>query len=324
MRPFTYVRAETVERAIDRGPGAQLIAGGTTLVDLMRLEVMRPDTVVDITGLPLDQIEATASGVRIGALARNAAVAHHPAIVRGYPVLAEALLAGASPQVRNMATTAGNLLQRTRCAYFRDGVSRCNKRTPGSGCAALAGYNRMHAVLGGSEHCIAVNPSDMCVALVALDALIHVRGKATRAIAIADLHTLPGSTPHVESVLAPGEVVTHVELPATPFAARSHYVKVRDRSEFAFALASAAVAVAMEGGTIRQARIALGGVATKPWRAREAEGVLAGKAPTIAAFERAAQAALAGATPRTHNAFKVELARRVIVRALSEVTGVKR
>jgi len=328
MKPFTYVRAEREERAIEitKNGGAQVIAGGTTLVDLMRIGVMQPTTVVDITGLPLDTIETLPDGgLRIGALARNQTVAYHAAVVQRFPVLSEAILAGASPQIRNMATTAGNLLQRTRCAYFRDGVSQCNKRAPGSGCAALDGYNRMHAVLGTSEQCIATHPSDMCVALAALDAVVHVRGAAARrAIRFADLHALPGKTPHIEHALAPDELITHVEVPASAFAARSHYVKVRDRSEFAFALASAAVAVALKGKTITEARIALGGVATKPWRALEAEAALVGKPAAPAAFQRAADLALAGAKPRAHNAFKIELARRVVVRALTEVVGGQR
>jgi xanthine dehydrogenase YagS FAD-binding subunit len=319
MHPFKYVRVDNEAAAVKAAsaPDAQMIAGGTTLVDLMRLEIMKPSAVVDITGLRLDAIEDQAGGLRIGALARNAAVAAHPLVVERYPVLSEALLSGASPQLRNMATVGGNLLQRTRCAYFRDGVSACNKRKPGAGCAAKDGYTRMHALLGTSEHCIAAHPSDMCVALVALDVVV-VTNK--RRIAIADLHELPGTTPHVEHALEQGELITAVELPATAFAKRSHYVKVRDRSEFAFALASAAVAVAMKGKTIEQCRIALGGVATKPWRAQQAENVLVGKPMSPALFQQAAEVALADAKPRMDNTFKVELARRTIVRALEEVT----
>jgi len=325
MQRFVFQRATTSDAALaaTRAGDAQYIAGGTTLVDLMRLEVMTPATVVDITGLPLDQIEeGIAGGLKIGALARNATVAHHPLVAKRFPVLAEALLSGASPQLRNMATTGGNLLQRTRCTYFRDGVSSCNKRTPGSGCAALDGYNRMHAILGTSEHCIAAHPSDMCVALLALDAIIHVRGTGgARRLPISELHALPGKTPSIEHAIAPGELITHVELLATAFSTRSHYLKVRDRSEFAFALASAAVALELRGGVIGDSRIALGGVATKPWRAREAEQILAGKPPLASVFEQAAKAALAGAMPRRHNKFKVELAKRAIVRALEELTG---
>jgi xanthine dehydrogenase YagS FAD-binding subunit len=319
MQPFKYLRADNQERAVKDAstPGAQIIAGGTTLVDLMRLEIMKPTALVDITGLPLDQIEEQGGAVRIGALARNSAVAVHPLVVERYPVLAEALLSGASPQLRNMATVGGNLLQRTRCAYFRDGVSACNKRKPGSGCAAKDGYTRMHALLGTSEHCIAAHPSDMCVALVALDAVVVT---TKRRIPSGELHKLPGTTPHVEHVLAAGELITAVELPASAVAKRSHYVKVRDRSEFAFALASAAVAVALNGKTIEQCRIALGGVGTKPWRSPEAESALVGKPLSPALFRQAADAALAGAKPRMDNTFKVELAKRTIVRALEEVT----
>ncbi|HEY5935797.1 MAG TPA: xanthine dehydrogenase family protein subunit M [Kofleriaceae bacterium] len=325
MQRFQFQRATDSDAALaaTRSGNAQYIAGGTTLVDLMRLEVMTPATVIDITGLPLDQIEeGITGGLKIGALARNATVAHHPAVAKRFPVLAEALLSGASPQLRNMATTGGNLLQRTRCTYFRDGVSPCNKRAPGTGCAALDGYHRMHAILGTSDHCIAAHPSDMCVALLALDAIIHARSTGgTRRLPISELHALPGTTPNLEHTLAAGELITHVELPAAAFAARSHYVKVRDRSEFAFALASAAVALELRAGVIGEARIALGGVATRPWRAREAEAILTGKPPLASVFREAAEAALAGAKPRLHNKFKVELAKRVIVRALEELTG---
>jgi xanthine dehydrogenase YagS FAD-binding subunit len=320
MFPFRYLRAASEDDVTTAGAteGAQLIAGGTTLLDLMRLHVMRPPVVVDITGLPLDRIEELrGGGVSLGALARNSAVAAHALVRERYPVLAEALLSGASPQLRNMATVGGNLLQRTRCTYFRDGFSACNKRAPGTGCAAQEGYTRMHALLGTSEHCLAAHPSDMCVALVALDAVVVTK---QRRIPIDQLHALPGTTPHLEHVLQPGELITAVELPASELARRSHYVKVRDRSEFAFALASTAVAVAMDGKTIAEARLALGGVATKPWRARDAEAVLADQPPSPALFARAADAALAGARPRGGNDFKIELARRTIVRALAEVT----
>lgn len=319
MHPFHYVRARDEAEAVQAASAqdAQVIAGGTTLVDLMRLEVMRPSAVVDITGLPLDQIEERAGGVRIGALVRNSTLADHALVRDRYPVLSEALLAGASPQLRNMATVGGNLLQRTRCTYFRDGVSACNKRTPGAGCAARGGYTRMHAVLGTSEHCLAAHPSDMCVALAVLDATIVT---TKRTLPFEQLHLLPGHTPQREHALEPGELITAVELPARAFAKRSHYLKVRDRSEFAFALASAAVAVALDGKTIGDARVALGGVATRPWRAREAERLLVGKAAAPALFRQAAEAALAAAKTRPDNAFKVELAKRTIVRALEEVT----
>jgi xanthine dehydrogenase YagS FAD-binding subunit len=319
MQPFHFLRAETADQAVEAGrrEAARFVAGGTTLIDLMRLEVMRPALVVDITGLPLAQIEDTGSGLKIGALASNTDVAYHPLVTARFPALAEALLSGASPQLRNMATVGGNLLQRTRCPYFRDGTSACNKRAPGSGCAAQDGFTRSHAVLGTSTRCIATHPSDMAVALVALDAIVHTHGPSgDRAIPVADFHTVPGEHPEIESVLSPGELVMYVELPASPFAARSRYTKVRDRASFSFALASAAVALDVRGGTVRDARIALGGVATKPWRAKDAERALIGKAPSIDSFRRAAAIALEGATPRDDNAFKVELARRTIVRAL--------
>jgi len=319
MQPFSYVRAVDEARAISAGAnrGAQFIAGGTNVVDLLRLELIHPDAVVDITGLPLHDIVAEGKGLKIGALARNSDVAYHPVVVERFPVLSEALLAGASPQLRNMATVGGNLLQRTRCAYFRDGISPCNKRAPGTGCSAREGYTRMHALLGTSAKCIAAYPSDMTTALVALDAIVHTRGpNGTRALPVTELHTLPGEHPELEHVLQPGELITHVELPPTAFAQRSRYVKVRDRASFAFALASAAVALELRDATIRDARIALGGVATKPWRARDAEKLLIGKAPSTAVFRDAADAALAGAQPIGDNAFKVELAKRTIVRAL--------
>ena len=332
MQPFVYVHADSIDHALAsaRRGDARYIAGGTTLVDLMRLEVMRPTTVVDISGLAapglgpsglagpgLAAIEDTGRGVRIGALATNTDVAYHPLITTRFPALSEALLSGASPQLRNMATVGGNLLQRTRCPYFRDGTSPCNKRAPGSGCAALDGYTRSHAVLGTSGRCIATHPSDMCVALVALDAVVHTRGPSgTRAIPVTELHTLPGDHPEIESVLVPGELVTHVELPATPLAARSRYTKVRDRASFSFALASAAVALELQGGTVRDARIALGGLATRPWRAVEAERWLIGKRAALDSFRRASAMALDGATPRDDNAFKVELGRRTVLRAL--------
>src|SRR5258705_12992004 len=276
MQPFAYVDADSIDHAVAsaRRGDAHYIAGGTTLVDLMRLEVMRPRTVIDLTGLTdpgLTAIEEVTGRLRIGALATNTDVAYHPLVTARFPALAEALLSGASPQLRNMATVGGNLLQRTRCPYFRDGISPCNKRAPGSGCSALDGFPRPHAVLGTSPKCIAAHPSDMCVALVALDAVVHTRGPSgDRAIPIADFHTLPADHPEIESVLLPGELVTHVELPATPFAARSRYTKVRDRAAFSFALASAAVALDLQGGAIRDARIAPRGLATPPWRAGQA------------------------------------------------------
>jgi xanthine dehydrogenase YagS FAD-binding subunit len=289
----------------------------------MRLEVIRPHLVVDITALPLTSIEVRGDSITIGALATNTEVAYHDDVARKFPALAEALRSGASPQIRNMATVGGNLLQRTRCPYFRDVATACNKRNPGSGCAALTGgYTRSHAVLGNSTKCIATHPSDMCVALVALDAIAHVRGPAgERMIAIEQLHTLPGDHPEIESALRPGELVTHVELPARQFAAHSRYVKLRDRASFAFALASAAAALAIDRNEIVEARLALGGVATKPWRAHEAEATLIGKRLSLDTFERAAKIALADAQPQTDNAFKIELAKRAIVRALARAGG---
>jgi len=326
VHPFRYLRPADRAAALNAAaaPGAAFIGGGTLLVDLMKLGVMAPAAVVDLGGLgpaaaAIEEAQG-GEGLRIGALARNSDVAWHALVRERYPALSQALLSGASPQVRNMATVGGNLLQRTRCAYFRDvAVGACNKRAPGSGCAAQAAgaWTRMHAVLGGSDGCIAVHPSDMCVALVALDAVVHTEGhKGARAIPIADFHALPGAHPEVETVLQPGELITHVTLPASPFAARSRYVKVRDRAAFAFALASAAVALDLDGKTVRAARVALGGVATKPWRSREAEAALAGQPATRESFQRAAALAMQGARPTPGNAFKVRLGERTIVRAL--------
>ena len=325
MKPFSYVRPADARAAITAAgaSGACFLAGGTTLIDLMRLEVMSPTALVDLGPLPLAAIERHGDGIRIGAMARNADVATHAVIVERYPLLAQAILAGASQQVRNMATVGGNLLQRTRCPYFRDLAVPCNKRAPGTGCSALEGYTRSHAILGTSASCIATHASDMCVALAALDAIVHTRhGDRERAIPIGELHTLPGEHPEVEHVLEPGELITQVELPASPFAAHARYVKVRDRAAFAFALASAAVGLDVADGRIRAARIALGGVATKPWRSLAAETALVGQAPSRATFERAAAAALVDPKPRRDNAFKVVLAQRTIVRALELAWGV--
>jgi xanthine dehydrogenase YagS FAD-binding subunit len=326
MFPFKYVRATDAASAIDTARterGAQWIAGGTTLVDLMRLEVMRPAVVVDINPLPLGKIEPKGDGVMIGAMVRNSDLATHPLIAEAYPLLAQALLSGASPQLRNMATVGGNLLQRTRCPYFRDLATPCNKREPNTGCSAMDGYTRSHAVLGTSKSCIATHPSDMCVALVALDAVIHTKGPAgERTIAMADFHTLPGDHPEIEHVLQPGELVTAVELPPSPFAKHAHYEKVRDRASYAFALASCGAALALDGTTIRDVRIALGGVATKPWRAIAAEKALVGRKATIDNFRRAAVTAMDGAISRPDNAFKIELGRRTIARALAVAGGV--
>jgi xanthine dehydrogenase YagS FAD-binding subunit len=336
MQPFRYVRPRDQAAALEAGhaEGAAFIAGGTGMVDLLKLGVEKPASLVDLTGAAdaPAAIEETPEGIRIGALARNSDVAHHPLVRRRLPVLSQALLSGASPQLRNMATVGGNLLQRTRCAYFRDLAWPCNKRQPGSGCSALDGENRMHAVLGveggSADRCIAVHPSDMCVALVALDAIVHTLGrKGARTIQVGDLHALPGDHPEVEHILEPGELITHVTVPASARAARSCYVKVRDRAAFAFALSSAAVALDLSqpgpGGRIRSARVALGGVATKPWRALEVEQALVDRPATRAAFEHAAALAVKGARTTPDNAFKVVLIQRTIVRALERAAGVE-
>jgi xanthine dehydrogenase YagS FAD-binding subunit len=324
MNSFSYMRPVNEADALRAlaEPDTAALAGGTTLVDLMRLEVMQPKRVVDLAELGYDRIDAAANGVMIGALASNTAVADHPAIRARFPVLAEAIDAGASGQIRNMASVGGNLLQRTRCPYFRDVGSPCNKRHPGSGCSAIDGYARVHAVVGGSKDCIAAHPSDMCVALLALDAIVHVKSASgERVVPLSELHTLPDDHPEIEHTLKPGELITAIELRDQPFAKRSRYVKARDRASFAFALASAAVALDIAGGAIRDARVALGGVATKPWRERAVEQQLVGKAPTRQTFDAAAGAALADAQPRRDNAFKVPLARRVIARALALAGG---
>jgi xanthine dehydrogenase YagS FAD-binding subunit len=324
VRPLDYQRANTVDEAVRllaADPYARFLGGGTNLVDLMKYGVEEPSRLVDVTRLPLTGIEPLAGGgLRIGALVRNSDLAEDPRIVQAYPVLSQALLNGASPQLRNMATTGGNLLQRTRCYYFYDTAFACNKRSPGSGCPAITGQNRIHAILGQSESCIAVHPSDMAVALAALDAVVRVQGPGgARVIPIGEFHRLPGSTPNVDTNLRHGELIVAVDLPASPLAARSHYLKVRDRASYAFALVSAAVALYAPAGTIEQARIALGGVAHKPWRALEAERALQGRAPDAASFRRAADVALRDAQGYEHNTFKIELAKRTIVRALTEV-----
>jgi xanthine dehydrogenase YagS FAD-binding subunit len=280
--------------------------------------VLAPARVLDVSRLDLSRIEPAADGIRLGATATNTAVATHAEVKRRWPALSEALLSGASPQLRNMATVAGNLLQRTRCAYYRDLATRCNKRNPGAGCDALEGWTRMHAILGGSEHCIALHPSDMCVALAAMDAVVHVRGpRGERDIRFGDFHLLPGEHPEREFALDPGELVTWVFVPATAAAARSRYVKVRDRLSYAFALASCAAGLEVADGRIKAARIALGGVGTKPWRAPQAEQVLIGEPAQAASFRKAADLALRGAQPRADNSFKLELTKRVVIRALS-------
>ena len=329
METFSYVKAPSIDKALASANQAKFIAGGTTLVDLMKLSVETPKTLVDINLLPLDKIEKLPDGgLRIGAMVRNSDLAWNADVQKSYAVLSEALLSGASPQLRNMATTGGNLLQRTRCAYFREptagtpGGYGCNKRTPGTGCAALEGFNRTHAVLGTSEHCIATHPSDMCVAMAALEAVIHVEGpKGKRTIAFADFHKLPGDTPHIENALEPGELITYVDLPKPVEGAKSTYLKLRDRASYEFALASAAVVARVEGGHIRYIRVAMGGVGTKPWRSHEAEAALMGKPANAATFKAAAEAALAKAKPQKDNAFKVELARRCLVRSLKTATA---
>ncbi|MBV8473398.1 MAG: xanthine dehydrogenase family protein subunit M [Hyphomicrobiales bacterium] len=324
MNTFDYVRPATIAEALAAGaePGAAYLAGGTNLIDLMKGGVSRPSRLVDIRRLPdLAAIAWLPDGaVRVGALVRNADLASDAEFVRRFPMVAEALLSGASPQLRNAATIGGNLLQRTRCAYFYDVASACNKRDPASGCDALGGDNRGHAVLGVSEGCIAAHPSDLCVALVALDAVVEIEGRAgRREVPIEALHRLPGETPHIESVLEPGELIVAVRLPAEAanFAPNARYLKVRDRTSFAFALASAAAALRIENGVVVEARIAMGGVASKPWRARSAEAVLVGMRPEEGAFAAAAEAALAGAAGPDEAAFKIELGKRVVKRALA-------
>jgi xanthine dehydrogenase YagS FAD-binding subunit len=316
-----YDRAANVEDAIRlvRQPGAKFIGGGTNLLDLVKQDVEQPVRLIDVSRLALTDIsELAGGGVRIGAMARNSDTANHPLIRQRYPLLTQALLSGASAQLRNMATIGGNLMQRTRCSYFYDpAFDMCNKRTPGSGCAAKEGFNRTHAILGASEQCIAVNPSDMSVAMAALDAVVRVRGPGgERQIAFADFHRLPGDRPERDTTLAPDELIIAVDLPASPFAAHSHYLKVRDRASYAFALVSVAAALEMRDGLVRNAGIALGGVAHKPWRVKEAEAALIGRPLDDAALSSAADLVLRGAKPYRDNAFKVELARRAMVRAL--------
>ena len=325
MRPFEYLRAGDADEAIAAvagDPGGAFLAGGTTQVDLMREEVLRPTRLVDIGRLPLRGVAAGEDAVRIGALTTMADAAADPLLRKRLPLVAEALLAGASAQLRNMATIGGNLLQGSRCRYYRDRVFACNRREPGSGCGAIAGHHRMHAVLGTSERCIATHGSDLAVALVALDAVVQLRGPAgPRRIALSDLYLRPGDTPQAETVLAHGELITEVEVPLPPAGTRSHYLKVRDRASYEFALASAAVALAVDDQRITYARVALGGLATVPWRSTAAEQVLRGAPPGPPTFRACAEAALAGAAPRRDNAFKVELGKRTLVRALETVAG---
>lgn len=321
MNPFTYARATSLDEALDEGrrDGAAFIGGGTNLIDLMKEKVLRPEHLVDITRLPLNRIESTPDGgLRVGALVTNADLAYDERVQRDYPLLSRAILAGASPQLRNMATTGGNLLQRTRCYYFYDTAMPCNKREPGSGCGALEGHNRMHAILGQSEQCIAVFPSDMCVALAALEAVVHTD---RRSLPIGQFHRLPGTTPQRDTELEPGELITAVELPPPAFSRHVAYLKIRDRNSYAFALVSVAAALQLEGDRIREARLALGGVAHKPWRVPAAEDLLRGCALEAEAFVPCIDAVLEGARGYRHNTFKIELARRTIRRALLAATG---
>jgi xanthine dehydrogenase YagS FAD-binding subunit len=320
MIPFSFIRPKDRETAIRDGSikGSRFIAGGTNLVDLMKLDIEKPERLVDINALDLKQIEVLSNGhIRVGALVKNSAFAYHPEIIKRFPVISEALLSGASPQLRNMASTGGNILQRTRCYYFYDTAFVCNKREPGSGCSAINGYNRNHAILGTSDHCIATHPSDLCVALMALDTVVLTQGpKGKRTIQFSEFYRLPGTTPQYENVLQPGELITGIEIPALHFSTRSCYLKVRDRASYEFALASAAVALDISGGKINQSRIALGGVGSIPWRATAAEKQLAGSEVSKEAFRKAADTAMADAKPRKHNEFKVELAKRTLIRAL--------
>ena len=331
MHTFEFIRpadqaaaiaAAAQSKTAQQGADVRFLGGGTTLIDLMKLNVETPARLLDINRLPLDKIEATSDGgVRIGAMVRNADLANHAKVQKDYSVLSQAILQGASAQIRNMATTAGNLLQRTRCVYFRDTAMPCNKREPGTGCPAITGSNRTLAVLGTSEHCIATNPSDMCVALAALEATIQVQGpKGSRTVPMGDFHLLPGSTPNRETVLEPGDLITHVTLPAPKKGSKQVYLKLRDRASYEFALASAAVVITTAGGNVNWARIAVGGVGTKPWRSSEAEAALAGKPANAANFRKAAEAAMRNAKPQSENKFKIELAKRCLVQALETAT----
>ena len=326
MNSFTYTRADDVASAVREIAGdgtAKFIAGGTNLIDLMKENVMRPGRLIDISRLALNEINSTAGGgLRLGALARNTDVAYHEEVERRYPLLSKAILAGASPQLRNMATVGGNLMQRTRCCYFYDTATPCNKREPGTGCSAIAGFNRSHAILGTSEHCIATHPSDMCVALAALEAVVHVTGPSgERSIDFAEFHRLPGDTPNIDTNLRADEIITGVELPAEGFAEHHSYLKVRDRASYAFALVSVAAALKMDGDKITEARLALGGVAHKPWRDPQAEALLHGQTASRDNFERVAEALLQDAKGYGHNSFKIELAKLAIVRALSQAAS---
>ena len=323
MNPFQYERARNAASAVatvSRNPASTFIAGGTSHVDLMKENVHRPALVVDVSGLPLQTIAAQNGGFRVGANVSNTQLAVHPEIKARYPVLSEAILAGASAQIRNMASTAGNPLQRTRCPYFRDTTQACNKREPGTGCAALTGINRVHAIFGASEACIATHPSDMAVALSVLDAVVQTTGpRGNRSIPFVDFHRLPGNTPQFDTILQQGELITSIDLP--DFKGRSHYLKVRERASYAYALVSCAITMEMQGENMSRVRIALGSVAHKPWRAREAEAMLAGKTASETLFREAARAAFADAKPLEHNAYKIPLGRNTLVCALMETSG---
>ncbi|MBD2073564.1 xanthine dehydrogenase family protein subunit M [Phormidium sp. FACHB-592] len=320
MKNFSYVRAMSVKEAVQQAsiPQSMFIAGGTNLVDRMKVFLDEPSQLIDITRLDMTRIEQTKDGLRLGALVSNTAVADHPEVRRSYPMLARAILLGASQQIRNVATTGGNLLQRTRCPYYYDTAFDCNKREPGSGCAALTGINRIHALFGASDQCVAVHPSDMCVPLAALDAIVEVEGpKGKRQIPFTDFHRLPGNTPQRDTNLEPGELITALILPPAPFAKTSVYLKLRDRASYAFALVSVAAAVELADNRIKTARLAMGGMAHKPWRFTEAETFLIGKAANTETFQQAAEIALKGAKPLEYNGFKVELAKRAIRHALT-------
>ncbi|MEC3993771.1 xanthine dehydrogenase family protein subunit M [Actinacidiphila sp. DG2A-62] len=321
MRAYDFAAPRSLRSALDKADAdSAYLAGGTTLVDLMKLDVMTPSRVVDINRLPLHGVRLDRQGLHIGALDRMSDVADHPLVRTRYPVISRALELSASPQLRNMASIGGNLLQRTRCGYFRDLSTPCNKREPGSGCSALDGQNRTHAVLGGSDACVATHPGDLAVALIALDTVVHLYGSGgARDVPLADFYLLPGRTPHLENTLRPGELVTGITVPALRWAADSTYVKVRDRASYEFALASAAVALDVRGRTIVEARVAVGGVGTRPWRLRQVEQALAGRPLAAATYETAAGHAADGARPLRHNAFKIPLLRRTLVRALTEL-----
>lgn len=327
MNDFQYLVAKDLQGAIgtmSHGNGARLIAGGTGLVDLMKLEVEHPATLVDVNRLPLSEIEESERGsLRVGAMVRNSTLAYHPAVRARYPMLSEAILAGASAQLRNMATVGGNLMQRTRCTYFRDIHEACNKRSPGAGCAAADGFHRMHAILGTGDQCFATHPSDMCVALLCFDTTVEVAGATARRIPFEQFHVVPGATPHVETALAQNEIITAIEIQPAAGNRVMRYRKVRDRASYEFALVSVAASLELAGNSIVDARIAFGGVATKPWRAAGVEAVLNGARAGAETWRKAADAAVEGAAPRKHNRFKVELLKRTLIRTLAELTGVE-